>query len=277
MMKAIIFILSLVFTVSTVCASAPISDVVGKYNGYEVTSKMVMKEFSSVFTSPEMKDKKFADLDPKLQENLVTNYIVMHLLDEKVQSSDIKNSKEFKEKMRLLSETVARSMFLADMTHKSITQKEVDEQYNKILKEMKGKKSIEVSHILLPDEKSAIEVKDKINKGMKFADAAKAYSKDSSTKSKAGSLGKFNQGELAKEFEDAAYAMEIGQVSKPVKTHYGWHLILLHDIVDVKIPAKRELESRIRIGLANQAQNDYLQELLKKSNVTVTLPSQSKH
>ena len=275
-MRSIIFILSLILTLSTSCADAPTSDIVAKYNGHEVTEKMVMKEFSSVFTSPEMKDKKFRDLEPKLQENLLKNYIVMHLLDEQVQSSDIKNSQAFKEKIRLLSDTVARSMFLADVTHKSVTQKEVEAQYNKIVKEMKGKKSIVVSHILLLDEKSAKDVKNKINKGMKFADAATSYSQDTSTKAKSGSLGKFNQGELAKAFEDKAYSMKPGQVSDPVKTQYGWHIILLEDIVDVQIPSKPELESRIRMGLANQAQNDYVQELLTKSNVTITLPGQSK-
>ena len=275
-MKSIILILSIIFISHTSGANIPASDVVAKYNGKEVTQDMVMVEFAAMFTSPEMKDKKFVDLDPKLQENLVTNYIVNHLLDYEVQNADIKNSKEFQEKLKFISETLARNVFLAQVTKQTVTQSEVDEQYNKLVKEMQGKKSIVVSHILLPDEKTAKEVKEKINKGMKFSEAAKVYSKDESTKSKAGSLGKFNQGELAKEFEDTAYAMKPGQISMPIKTQYGWHIILLEDIVDVTIPSKQELESRIRMGLANQAQNDYLQELLKKANVTITLPGHSK-
>jgi foldase protein PrsA len=275
-MKSIILVLSIIFTATLSCADVPVSDIVAQYNGSDVTGRMIIEEFSSIFASPEMKGKKFVDLDKKLQENLINNYIANRLLDDEVRSSDIKNSKDFKARVNFISETLARNMFLAQATKKSVTQKDVDEQYNKIVKEMQGKKSIAVSHILLGDEKSAKEVKAKLDKGMKFAEAAKQYSKDDATKSSGGSLGLFRPGDLVKEFEDVAYSMKQGQVSDPVKTQYGWHIILLDKIVDIKLPSKKELEESIRANMQNRAQHEYLQELFKKANVQIIVPSQSK-
>ncbi|MGG2987617.1 peptidylprolyl isomerase [Geobacillus stearothermophilus] len=101
-------------------------------------------------------------------------------------------------------------------------------------KELKGyydnyKPKIRASHILVKDEKTAKEVKAKLDKGEDFAKLAKEYSQDPGSASNGGDLGWFGPGKMVKEFEEAAYKLKVGEVSDPVKTDYGYHIIKVTD------------------------------------------------
>jgi len=89
---------------------------------------------------------------------------------------------------------------------------------------------VRASHILVPTEKLANKIMKKINAGKDFAQLAKKYSECPSGNN-GGDLGFFSRGKMVPEFENAAFNMEIGQVSTPVKTQFGYHLI--------KVTAKR--------------------------------------
>ncbi len=85
---------------------------------------------------------------------------------------------------------------------------------------------IRAEHILVKTEQEAFGILFDIRNGMKFEDIAKARSLCPSGK-KGGDLGWFGRGQMAKEFEDAAFALKIGEMSKPVRTQFGWHIIKL--------------------------------------------------
>lgn len=85
-------------------------------------------------------------------------------------------------------------------------------------------RTVRASHILVDDENQAWAIKTRITEGEDFAKLAKEYSKCPS-KDKGGDLGYFNRGQMVPEFENAAFSTPIGEVSDPVKTRYGWHLI----------------------------------------------------
>lgn len=79
-------------------------------------------------------------------------------------------------------------------------------------------------HILLEDEEDAFEILELLNSGNDFSILAKEYS-ECDTANKGGELGKFSSGSMIAEFERALYHMKIGEVSKPVKTKFGYHII----------------------------------------------------
>lgn len=93
---------------------------------------------------------------------------------------------------------------------------------------------VEASHILVADEASAKEVKTKLNDGGDFAELAKEYSTDTSSSSDGGSLGYFGTGEMVKEFENVAFKMNIDEVSEPVESEYGFHIIKVTGKKDAK-------------------------------------------
>ena len=80
-------------------------------------------------------------------------------------------------------------------------------------------------HILIKNKEMASGVAKRIAEGESFEELAKKYSDDETTKNSGGNLGYFTKGMMVKEFEDAAYLLSVNEVSKPVKTIYGWHLI----------------------------------------------------
>ena len=145
--------------------------------------------------------------------------------------------KEFKEYIEI---NYFRDLATKDYAKKQITDKEIQEYYDN---EIVG--DIEASHILITSDvkddateeektaaeekakKTAEEIIEKLNNGEDFSNLAKEYSKDDSNKNNGGALGKFNKGEMEKTFEEAAYKLKVNEYTKePVKTSYGYHIIL---------------------------------------------------
>jgi len=89
-------------------------------------------------------------------------------------------------------------------------------------------KQVNAAHILVKTEKEASTIKERVNGGESFADMAKKYSQCPSGR-KGGDLGWFGRGQMVKEFENAAFSADNGAVVGPVRTEFGWHLILIKD------------------------------------------------
>jgi len=84
---------------------------------------------------------------------------------------------------------------------------------------------IKCSHILVQKQSEAIVILDKIRQGEKFGKLARELSIDSGSAKRDGNLGYFGRGNMVKEFETAAFNLEVGKISEPVKTQYGYHII----------------------------------------------------
>ncbi|MFL6563003.1 MAG: peptidylprolyl isomerase [Bacillus sp. (in: firmicutes)] len=111
---------------------------------------------------------------------------------------------------------------------------------------------IKASHILVADEKTANEVKQKLDDGGNFAELAKEYSTDDSSKDSGGELGYFAKGTMVAEFDDAAFGLAIGQVSKPVKTEYGYHIIKVEAKKQAKEANYNDSKAEIKETLVDQ-------------------------
>ena len=84
---------------------------------------------------------------------------------------------------------------------------------------------IKCSHILVQKQSEAIAILDKIRQGEKFGKLARELSVDSGSAKRDGNLGYFSRGKMVKEFETVAFKLEVGKISEPVKTQYGYHII----------------------------------------------------
>ncbi|MEJ8550558.1 peptidylprolyl isomerase [Bacillus velezensis] len=133
---------------------------------------------------------------------------------------------------------------------------------------LKGK--IRASHILVADKKTADEVEKKLKKGEKFETLAKEYSTDSS-KDNGGDLGWFDKKSMDETFSKAAFGLKVGQVSDPVKTKFGYHIIKKTEergkYDDMKKELKEEvLKQKLNDNSAVQAA---IQKVMKKADVKV--------
>ncbi|MBN6888083.1 peptidylprolyl isomerase [Cytobacillus horneckiae] len=120
-----------------------------------------------------------------------------------------------------------------------ITDEEIQTYFDENKDSFDKEEEVEASHILVDDEKTAKEVVKKIEQDEDFAELAKEYSTDTATKDNGGELGFFAKGDMVKEFEEKAFGMENGDISEPVKTEYGYHII---KVTDKQEPKKAELE-----------------------------------
>ena len=84
---------------------------------------------------------------------------------------------------------------------------------------------IKCSHILVQKQSEALAVLERIKNGEKFGKLAKELSIDSGSAKRDGNLGYFGRGKMVKEFENAAFNLQASQISEPVKTQYGYHII----------------------------------------------------
>lgn len=140
-------------------------------------------------------------------------------------------------------------------------------------------KQVKASHILVETEKKANEIKDKLAKGEDFAKLAKENSTDPGSKGKGGDLGFFGRGQMVKEFEEAAFALKVGEISAPVKTEYGYHIIKVTEIKDAKEANYEQSKDKISDILFEQKlQTEYsawLQELYPKYKIENSLTKNS--
>jgi foldase protein PrsA len=114
------------------------------------------------------------------------------------------------------------------------------------------KEQVKASHILVEDEETAKKVKEELDNGKDFAELAKEYSTDASNAKNGGDLGYFGKGEMAEEFENAAFGMEVNAISEPVKTEFGYHIIKLVDKKAAKAAAFENHKEEIKELLFDQ-------------------------
>ncbi|MED2940170.1 peptidylprolyl isomerase [Cytobacillus horneckiae] len=125
-----------------------------------------------------------------------------------------------------------------------VTEKELKEYYDNYEPRIKAR------HILVEDEETAKEVEKKLNDGGDFAELATEYSTDPGSAANGGDLGWFGKGQMVPEFEEAAYALKVDEISKPVKSSHGFHIIQMTEKEEKKSfeEMKEEMEYEIKVS-----------------------------
>lgn len=153
-----------------------------------------------------------------------------------LEQNGISNSEVFRKMLK--QQIVAEQYAIKDI---EVSDEEVEAEYNAIQK-------VEASHILVDDLETAELILDKLNAGEDFAELAIEYSKDPGSGQRGGELGFFPRGQMVPPFEETAFSLEIGEISEPVQSQFGYHIILVTDHERFDLPFE-EVEEEIRTTL----------------------------
>jgi peptidyl-prolyl cis-trans isomerase C len=152
----------------------------------------------------------------------------------------------FKQRLAYLEERALRRAYFADAIANSVTEEAVRAEYDKLVANFKPAEEIRASHILVATEDEAKAIKAQLDGGADFATIAKEKSIDPGA-ANGGDLGFFGKGMMVAPFEQAAYALtEIGQVSEPVQSQFGWHIIKLEEKRESSPPTFEQVAGQLQ-------------------------------
>jgi peptidyl-prolyl cis-trans isomerase C len=193
---------------------------------------------------------------PQGQQQLLNEIIAQELL----YSEAIENNLESEENFVTVLDQMKKSLLIQYaanqlMSSVSISDEEAKAYYDKNLSMFSQPKSVSASHILVNTEDEAKKILEEINNGLDFAEAASKYS-NCPSKDRGGALGDFTKGKMVPEFEQAAFNMNAGETSDPVKTQFGYHLIKVDKVNEAKESAFEEVKEQVKKQCLAEKQND---------------------
>jgi peptidyl-prolyl cis-trans isomerase C len=152
---------------------------------------------------------------------------------------------EFDKRLAYWRQRVLRDAFFDRNVRGDIGETGAKAYYDDQVKQMPPEEEVQARHILVDSESKAKEIADKITNGGDFSALAKEHSTDPGSKDDGGMLGFFGRGQMVPAFEKAAFALKKGEVSSPVQSQFGWHLIRLEDRRQKAPPAFADVKDRI--------------------------------
>lgn len=209
------------------------------------------------------------DLPPKLRYPFVVEFLVeRHLLAQLAVKEGIADTDEYKRRLALYQAKALRDAYFFQKIRPQVTEEEIKAAYDTESAKVAQTERVRARHVLLATEKEAIDIIARIKAGEKFEDLAKKYSLDGS-KDYGGDLGYFTAPEMVPEFSKAAFALKVGEISQPVKTDFGWHVIKLEDRKLGAAQPYDQVKAAIRNVLLRKKVQETMDELRKTAKVEV--------
>ncbi len=152
------------------------------------------------------------------------------------------------------------------LTDSVVTDEAIQAAYDAQYAEFEGEDEFDASHILVESEDEAKTIKTQLEDGADFAEMAREHSTGPSGPN-GGSLGWFGKGQMVPEFENAVVGLEKGQISDPVQTQFGWHLVILNDKRKSEAPALEAVRDELAQTLQQDAIQARIDELTQQAQI----------
>ncbi len=236
-------------------AMAQTDPVVARVNGTEI------KE-SDLKAAEEDIGSQLPPMAPDAKKDYLTTYVAdMILVSKAAEAKKLGDTDDFKRKMALARTKLLMEALLQNEAKAAVTDEAMKKVYADAIKDLGNEQEVSARHILVESEDEAKAVAADLKKGGDFAAIAKEKSKDPGSKDSGGDLGFFTKDQMVPEFAEAAFKLDKGQISEPVKSQFGWHVIRVDDKRAKQPPSFDQVKDQVENFVQRKAQAELIQKL----------------
>ena len=208
---------------------------------------------------------------PQMGPEQKRDYLITYLADVIIlaQAADqhqLANRSDVKQRIDFGRHKALMEAMLQDAGKAAMTDDALHKVYDEAIKQTPNEEEVHARHILVATEGEAKDIETQLKNGADFAKLAKDKSKDPGA-AEGGDLGYFTKEQMVPEFADAAFKLDKGQISDPVKTQFGWHIIQVLDKRTKPTPSYDQVKSQLENYVARRAQADLVDNLRKSATI----------
>lgn len=213
------------------------------------------------------------------RDYLITYVADMILVAKAAEGKKLGDTAEFKKKVALARTKLLMEALLQQEAKAAVTDAAMRKVYEEATKQMGDEKEVRARHILFrvadpSDEKASKEAEskikaaiDRLKKGEDFAKLASELTEDPSGKQNGGDLDYFSKEQMVPEFANAAFKLDKGQISEPIKTQFGWHVLKVEDKRSKPVPEFDKVKDQIETFVQRKAQAEMIQKLRAEAKI----------
>ncbi len=207
------------------------------------------------------------NMAPEQKRDYLINYLVdVIVLSQAAEQQKLGDRPEVKRRLTLDRNRLLMESLLQDTGRAALSDAAEHQVYDEAIKQAKGEEEVHARHILVPTEDEAKTILAQLKGGADFATVAKEKSKDPGA-ADGGDLGYFTKGQMVPEFAEVAFKLDKGQLSDPVKTQFGWHIIKVEDKRIKPTPTFDQVKGQIENYVAHRAQAQLVEKLRSAANI----------
>jgi peptidyl-prolyl cis-trans isomerase C len=233
-------------------APAEPAKVVARANGVEITEADV----AIAAEDPALQLPGVAD--PQKRELLIGYLIDLKLGAKAAEAAKVGDGADFARRMAYAREKALLDQYLEQESKKAVTPEAARKLYEETVKGLAPEDEVRARHILVESEDEAKKAHERVKAGEDFAKVAGELSKDPGSKTDGGDLGFFTKDRMVEPFAEAAFKLQPGQLSDPVKSQFGWHVIRVEEKRAKPVPTFEETREQVEAYLGRKAQQDVI-------------------
>jgi peptidyl-prolyl cis-trans isomerase C len=251
----------LAFVAIVAPAFAQTDPVVAKVNGTEIRQ-------SDLNAAEEDLGQNAAQMPPEAKRDYLITYVTdMMLVAKAAEDKKMADGADFKRKLALARTKLLMEAVLQAEAKTAATDDAMRKVYDEAIKQVTTEEEVSARHILVESEDEAKKILADLKKGGDFAAIAKEKSKDPGSKENGGDLVYFSKDQMVPEFAEVAYKLDKGQLSDPVKTQFGWHIIRVDDKRKKPAPAFEQVKEQVEAFVVRRAQAEMITKLRASAKI----------
>lgn len=206
------------------------------------------------------------DGDEAERRAYLLDYLIdLKLVARKAEADKLNNSDDYKRHVEYYKDKVLMETLFTALAQEAAKDDALHKVYDEAAKPQKPEVEVKARHILVASKEEALAALKRVKAGEDFAKVADEISKDPG--SKGGDLGWFTKEKMVAEFANAAFAMKKGDISEPVQTQFGWHVIKVEDQRDKVFPSFDAVKDQIARYVVQKAQADLITKLREEAKI----------